>query len=56
VFQEPFEDKTQNVTLERWEAKIRNREVTAQVVWPIAKFLTNWEGLFMVLWSLRITQ
>jgi hypothetical protein len=27
--------------LERWETKIENREITPQVIWPIAKSLTK---------------
>jgi hypothetical protein len=29
---------------ERWETKISNAEVTAQAIWPIAKYLLNRDG------------
>jgi hypothetical protein len=28
-------------TLEQWETKLENNELTPQVIWPIAKSLTN---------------
>jgi len=35
---------TQKKKLERWEAKLGNREVTPQAVWPTAKSLLRKDG------------
>jgi hypothetical protein len=31
-------------TLEQWETKLENTELTPQAIWPIAKSLTNRDG------------
>jgi hypothetical protein len=31
-------------TLEQWETKLENAELTPQAIWPIAKSLTNRDG------------
>jgi hypothetical protein len=31
-------------TLEQWETKLANTELTPQAIWPIAKSLTNRDG------------
>jgi hypothetical protein len=35
---------TRKKTLERWETKLCNAEVTPQAIWPIAKFLLKRDG------------
>jgi hypothetical protein len=35
---------THRNTLERWEIKVRNCEVTLQVLWPVAKLLMKKDG------------
>jgi hypothetical protein len=34
---------THKKTLEWWETKIENSEVTPQAIWPTAKFLIKWD-------------